>query len=142
MIATLFREAYLLVWSDVSRTIPDKKKAVIIETLKTGVLSFLFGFFVWNLDNIFCGSWTQVKRTVGWPIAFFMEGEFIQGNFVLFVTPASSRSRMVAHIHRRHILILGELLELTVEGWTGIRDLQSDPGRHLCVLYDLRISLY
>lgn len=80
MVATLIREAHLLVWSDVSRTIPDKKKAVIIETLKTGVLSFLFGFFVWNLDNIFCGSWTQVKRTVGWPIAFFMEGEFIQGS--------------------------------------------------------------
>ena len=48
---------------------------------------------------------------------------------------------MVAHIYRRHILILGELLELTVEGWTGIRDLQSDPSHHLCVIYDLYLSL-
>jgi dihydroceramidase len=79
MIATFFREIYLLAWSDVSRTIPDKKKAAIVETLKTGLFLFLFGFFVWNLDNIFCGSWSQVKRAVGWPIAFFMEGEFIQG---------------------------------------------------------------
>jgi hypothetical protein len=86
MIATLLRETYLLTWSDVSRTIPDKKKVVIVETLRTGVFSFLFGFFVWNLDNIFCGSWTQVKRTVGWPTAFFMEGEFIQGNLYSFVT--------------------------------------------------------
>jgi len=35
---------------------------------------FLFGFFIWNLDNIFCGSWTRVKQAVGWPGAFFMEG--------------------------------------------------------------------
>lgn len=77
MIAMLFRQIYLLTWSDASRTIPDKKKAVIVGALKTGLLLFLFGFLVWNLDNIFCGSWTQVKQAVGWPIAFFMEGEFI-----------------------------------------------------------------
>jgi len=74
MIATFLREVYLLAWSDASRTIPDKKKAVIVETLRTGLFLFLLGFFVWNLDNIFCGSWTQVKRAVGWPLAFFMEG--------------------------------------------------------------------
>jgi hypothetical protein len=49
---------------------------------------------------------------------------------------------MVAHIHRRHILILAELLELTIEGWSGIRNILSDPSRQLCVSYDLRISLY
>ncbi|KAF8257756.1 ceramidase [Lactarius quietus] len=74
MFAMLLRECYLLVWSDASRIIPDKQKAAILGALKTGLLLFLFGFFVWNLDNIFCGSWTQVKRSVGWPIAFFMEG--------------------------------------------------------------------
>jgi dihydroceramidase len=79
MLAMLLREFYLLKWSDASRTIPDKKKAVVVDALRTGLLLFLFGFFVWNLDNIFCGSWSQVKRAVGWPIAFFMEGEFIQG---------------------------------------------------------------
>lgn len=77
MITMLLREIYLLTWSDASRTIPDKRKAVIVKALKTGLSLFLFGFLVWNLDNIFCGSWTQVKRAVGWPIAFFMEGEFI-----------------------------------------------------------------
>jgi dihydroceramidase len=74
MVATLLREAYLLIWSEASRTIPDKKKAVIVEVLRTGLLSFLFGFFVWNLDNIFCAPWTRMKRSVGWPAAFFMEG--------------------------------------------------------------------
>ncbi|KAN0127928.1 Ceramidase [Lactarius tabidus] len=86
MIATFFREIYLLAWSDVSRTIPDKKKAAIVETLKTGLFLFLFGFFVWNLDNIFCGSWTQVKRAVGWPIAFFLEGHAWWHIFTAFGT--------------------------------------------------------
>ena len=47
MIATLLRETYLLTWSDVSRTIPDKKKVVIVETLRTeysrSSLDFLSG---------------------------------------------------------------------------------------------------
>jgi dihydroceramidase len=74
MVSTLLREAYLLIWSEASRTIPDKKKAAIVEVLRTGVFTFLFGFFVWNLDNIFCDPWTRIKRSVGWPAAFLMEG--------------------------------------------------------------------
>ncbi|KAH8981467.1 ceramidase-domain-containing protein [Lactarius hatsudake] len=62
MVATLLREVHLLTRSDASRTLPDKKKAVIITILRTGLSS--------------CSS--LVKRAVGWPIAFFMEGEFIQ----------------------------------------------------------------
>ncbi|KAH9987709.1 ceramidase [Russula vinacea] len=74
MLAAIWRETYLLKWSEASRTIPDKKKATIVEALKTGVLFFLFGFFIWNLDNIFCDPWTRIKQAVGWPTAFFMEG--------------------------------------------------------------------
>jgi dihydroceramidase len=76
MVATLFREGYLLTWFEASKTIPDKKKAVITEVLRTGAFLFLFGFIIWNLDNIFCDSWTRVKLAVGWPAAFFMEGRF------------------------------------------------------------------
>lgn len=78
MVATSLCEAYLLIWSKASRTIPDKKKAAIVEVLKTGAFIFIFGFFVWNLDNIFCGPWTHVKRAVGWPTAFLMEGGFVK----------------------------------------------------------------
>ncbi|KAF8492743.1 ceramidase [Russula emetica] len=74
MVATFLREAYLLIWSEASRTIPDKKKAAIVEVLRTGFFTFLIGFFVWNLDNIFCDPWTRIKRAVGWPTAFLMEG--------------------------------------------------------------------
>lgn len=75
MLASLSRETYLLTWSEASRTIPDKKKATIVEILKTGLFMFLFGFFIWNLDNIFCDFWTRIKQAVGWPAAFFMEGK-------------------------------------------------------------------
>ena len=78
MLAALSREEYLRKWSEASRTIPDKKKATIVEVVKTGVLFFLFGFFIWNLDNIFCNPWTGIKQAVGWPIAFFMEGRFVK----------------------------------------------------------------
>jgi len=74
MIGTVVREAHLLCWSEASRTIPDKKKKAIIQVLRTGAITFLFGFFVWNLDNIFCNPWTRIKQAVGWPTAFFLEG--------------------------------------------------------------------
>jgi dihydroceramidase len=75
MISTVLREAYLLVWFEASKNIPDRKKADIIQVLRTGAFSFIFGFIIWNLDNIFCDSWTRVKMAVGWPIAFLMEGK-------------------------------------------------------------------
>jgi Ceramidase len=75
MISTVVREAYLLRWSEASKTIPDKKKSTIIQVLRTGAFGFIFGFIIWNLDNIFCDSLTRVKLAVGWPIAFLLEGK-------------------------------------------------------------------
>ena len=104
MVATLLRETYLLTWSKASRTIPDKKKAAIVEVLKTGLLTFLFGFFVWNLDNIFCDPWTRIKRNVGWPLAFFMEGKVCEmwgGIAPLLTANMFYRSRVVACVYRK-----------------------------------------
>ncbi|KAI5897969.1 alkaline phytoceramidase [Schizophyllum commune H4-8] len=74
MIIVGYRTAYLLYWSPRSPQIPDKKKKVITRIYLTGVLQFLFGFFVWNLDNIFCGTLTKWKFNIGWPLAFLLEG--------------------------------------------------------------------
>jgi dihydroceramidase len=89
MVGTLLRKAYLLIWSEPSRNIPDKKKAAIVDVLRTGALTFLCGLFIWNLDNIFCDPWTRIKRAVGWPTAFFMEAGFVdcgEDYIVLMVT--------------------------------------------------------
>jgi hypothetical protein len=102
MVATPLREAYLLKWSKASRTIPDKKKAAIVEVLRAGALTFLFGFFVWNLDNIFCDPWTRIKRAVGWPAAFFMEGRFVKcEEDCAVLTVHVYRSRVVARAYRK-----------------------------------------
>ena len=78
MIIVGYRTAYLLYWSPRSPQIPDEKKKVITRIYLTGVLQFLFGFFVWNLDNIFCGTLTRWKFNIGWPLAFLLEGEVQQ----------------------------------------------------------------
>jgi hypothetical protein len=114
MIVTLLREAYLVGWSEASRTIPDKKKATIIEVLRTGLVIFLFGFLVWNLDNIFCGPWTRIKHAVGWPVAFFMEGRSATSGEDYAVLNTLNRTRVVAYTYRNDISFLAVLLNLTV----------------------------
>ncbi|KAI0275200.1 alkaline phytoceramidase [Gloeopeniophorella convolvens] len=86
MLGTVAREAYLLRWSEASRRIPDKKKSLIVGLLRTGAVMFLFAFFLWNLDNIFCAPWTRVKQAAGWPAAFFLEGHAWWHIFTVLLT--------------------------------------------------------
>ncbi|KAJ5138662.1 Ceramidase [Penicillium bovifimosum] len=51
------------------------------KTLKTmwfmviyGLSMFLGGFFIWNLDNVFCGQMRRMRRAVGLPWGIFLEG--------------------------------------------------------------------
>jgi dihydroceramidase len=51
------------------------------KTLKTmwfmvtyGLSMFLGGFFIWNLDNIFCSEIRRMRRSVGLPWGIFLEG--------------------------------------------------------------------
>ena len=41
-----------------------------------GAGMFALGFFVWNMDNIFCDTLTRWKVFIGWPWAFLLEGIF------------------------------------------------------------------
>ncbi len=56
--------------------IPLHDKRTVGNLFLKGALTFAFGFFVWNLDNIFCGTVTRWKHNVGWPVAFILEGEY------------------------------------------------------------------
>lgn len=40
----------------------------------TGLSVFLGGFFIWNLDNVFCSTIRQWRRSIGLPVAFLLEG--------------------------------------------------------------------
>lgn len=65
---------FFLIHSDVSKNVPPAAKKKIGGIYRTGVLTFLAGFVIWNVDNIYCGTLTEWKKTVGWPIAFLLEG--------------------------------------------------------------------
>ncbi|KAI0070548.1 alkaline phytoceramidase [Panus rudis PR-1116 ss-1] len=68
------RTAHLLRWSDVSPRIPQAIKTTVAKVFGLGAGLFAFGFFIWNLDNIFCNTITQWKHNIGWPAAFILEG--------------------------------------------------------------------
>ncbi|KAF9074876.1 ceramidase [Rhodocollybia butyracea] len=74
VLSVTFRVTYLLNWSPFEKQIPEDKKRIIASMFTTGALTFLAGFFIWNLDNMFCDILTGWKRAVGWPAAFLLEG--------------------------------------------------------------------
>ena len=73
MVCTAFRTVYLM-RSDISKNVPPAAKKKMGEMYRTGLLTFLAGFAIWNLDNVYCSTLTKWKHTVGWPVAFLLEG--------------------------------------------------------------------
>ncbi|KAJ7786640.1 ceramidase [Mycena metata] len=74
MLSISFRIYYLLTRSTVGKRIPADKRAAILNLFTLGFAQFLFGFIIWNLDNIFCDTLTRWKVSIGWPLAFLLEG--------------------------------------------------------------------
>ncbi|KII93615.1 hypothetical protein PLICRDRAFT_102023 [Plicaturopsis crispa FD-325 SS-3] len=72
MFALVGRSSYLLRSS--SNPSRARTTATIENLYLTGAAIFILGFFVWNLDNIFCDTLTQWKTSIGWPPAFLLEG--------------------------------------------------------------------
>lgn len=55
--------------------IPDKKLRIRqYKLLALGLALFAFGFFIWNLDNIYCSSLRSWRRTIGLPLGILLEG--------------------------------------------------------------------
>jgi len=73
MLSVTFRTMYLI-YLDTSKGVPPAVKKRTGEIYRTGSLTFLAGFAIWNLDNIYCNTLTEWKQTVGWPAAFLLEG--------------------------------------------------------------------
>ncbi|KIM82371.1 hypothetical protein PILCRDRAFT_820778 [Piloderma croceum F 1598] len=74
VLTTAIRIHHLLRRSDASMRMPQEVKAEIGNTFMTGTGLFVFGFLIWNLDNIFCAALTRQKVAIGWPVAFLLEG--------------------------------------------------------------------
>ncbi|KAH9829475.1 alkaline phytoceramidase [Rhodofomes roseus] len=71
---TGLRTVYLLRNPEIAKRVPPPVKAAITRLFGGGAATFAFGFFIWNLDNIFCDTITRWKHALGWPAAFVLEG--------------------------------------------------------------------
>lgn len=73
MVCAVARTSYLL-RSDISKHVPSAAKKKVAKLYQIGLLTFLAGFAIWNVDNIFCNTLTEWKKAIGWPVAFLLEG--------------------------------------------------------------------
>ena len=78
VVSTALRITYILQNTEEGQRISPKAKATIANFFTVGAGVFVLGFFVWNLDNIFCRQLTHWKVALGWPAGFFLEGTSIQ----------------------------------------------------------------
>ncbi|OBZ80018.1 Alkaline ceramidase 3 [Grifola frondosa] len=56
MISTAFRTAYLLRDEEIQKRVPGSERSAVARVFTSGAVIFAFGFFVWNMDNIFCNT--------------------------------------------------------------------------------------
>ncbi|KAF8810306.1 alkaline phytoceramidase [Phlegmacium glaucopus] len=68
------RVTYILKISEASHRIPAEAKKTIAHFFSIGAVLFAVGFLIWNVDNIFCHTLTKWKVSIGWPVAFLLEG--------------------------------------------------------------------
>ncbi|KAI0652484.1 alkaline phytoceramidase [Trametes meyenii] len=73
MFTMLFRTLYLLRNGEIAKRLPPGPRSNVTHLFLLGAGTFAFGFFVWNLDNIFCSTVTKWKQSIGWPAAFILE---------------------------------------------------------------------
>jgi dihydroceramidase len=59
----------------VEKHIEDAQVRKVLHRLQfTGIAVFVTGYLIWNLDIHLCGQWRILRRMVGMPYGFFIEG--------------------------------------------------------------------
>jgi len=69
-----FRSAYTARGAPEGTFREQKNKADAIRYLLIGSATFLTGFLVWNIDNLFCDRISHLKEYLGTPWSFVLEG--------------------------------------------------------------------
>ncbi|EXJ74832.1 uncharacterized protein A1O5_01528 [Cladophialophora psammophila CBS 110553] len=92
---------------DISREQQAYENERDLEILRTmwclvafGVSIFLGGFYIWNLDNLYCSTLIRWRRSVGMPWGFLLEGH----GWWHLMTGIGAYCYIVWGIHLRHIL--------------------------------------
>lgn len=76
MIASIARGSWLLHFSKASSRLGPSEKNTISTLYAHGALTFILGFVIWNMDNVFCNTLSKWKAYMEWPAAFLLEGTF------------------------------------------------------------------
>jgi len=110
ILSTTARVQYLLRRSDASKRIPPSVRTLIGKLFTKGLGLFALGFFVWNLDNIFCTTLTKQKVAIGWPTAFLLEGHawwhiLTATGTQLMVAGITYLTICVTDDHRKYLLV-------------------------------------
>ncbi|KAJ7161261.1 ceramidase [Mycena crocata] len=74
LLSIAFRVYYLLTRSDAGKRVPVDKRSAIGRLFGLGVAQFCLAFMLWNVDEIWCDTLTRWKVSLGWPLAFLLEG--------------------------------------------------------------------
>lgn len=114
MIITAIRIHYLLTRSEASKRIPSEVRSSMGRLFASGLGLFAFGFFIWNLDNIFCTDLTRQKVAIGWPAAFLLEGALSAILLFSSTHPNAHRARLVAYPYCEILPSACEYRRLTV----------------------------
>lgn len=106
--------------------IPRSVRKDMRYCLTAGVISFMVGFALWNVDNVFCGNVTALKRAVGWPGAFLIEGHAwwhvctVSTGSHLSVVLRSANQWMLFRVMERSLFSLGFLVRPCVFLFLGL----------------------
>ena len=111
MLSTAVRTVHLLRKPELRARLPEQLRTTVGRTFTAGAGIFAFGFFVWNLDNVFCGTVTGWKKSVGWPVAFLLEGHSWWHVFTVSYCPQKEFYSISMRAQRADVL--GFVLTLT-----------------------------
>ncbi|KNZ64179.1 hypothetical protein VP01_1058g7 [Puccinia sorghi] len=69
-----FRSAYTVRAAPEGTFREQKNKSDAIRYLLIGSVTFMTGFLIWNVDNLFCDRISHLKEYLGTPLSFILEG--------------------------------------------------------------------
>lgn len=130
MLSTAVRTVHLLRKPELRARLPEQMRTVVGRTFTAGASIFAFGFFVWNLDNVFCGTVTGWKKNIGWPGAFLLEGHSWWHVFTVSYCPQFKKKLYSISAHAQCADVLGFVLTLLYD-WAGYWNVSHAGRQHM-----------
>ncbi|KAH3680649.1 hypothetical protein WICMUC_000206 [Wickerhamomyces mucosus] len=87
----------------------------LIKLMKLGIIIFLIGYILWNLDVHLCSNWISIRRFIGMPYGFLLElhgwWHILTGLGVYYY---------IVYLEYLRILLIGKNSKYELKEWFGI----------------------